>query len=85
MAQTPNLPRTSKRPPSESNRRANALALQREWPRLVGSVREDVERRAQARGGHGQRPEFQTLVSTQTDFIRETSQAYLGAFKERMK
>ena len=27
----------------------------------------------------------ETLVSTQTDFIRETSQAYLGAFKERMK
>ena len=27
----------------------------------------------------------ETLVSTQTDFIRETSQAYLGAFKERLK
>ena len=25
------------------------------------------------------------LVSTQTDFIRETSQAYLGAFKDRLK
>jgi hypothetical protein len=27
----------------------------------------------------------ETLVSTQADFIRETSQAYLGAFKNRLK
>jgi hypothetical protein len=27
----------------------------------------------------------ETLVSTQSDFIRNTSQAYLGAFKDRLK
>ena len=80
----------SRRRRSESNRRASGARVeQREWPLIwleaYEKMLDGVFKLEEGTAKDLSSDWVEKFVPTQADFIRATSQAYLGAFKDRLK